>query len=111
MSEQPEITQRDLRNRSEEIMDAVENGQAFTVTRGGHRIGEHRGDGAAMSVPPPHDSAEIPGLEFRHRRRGDEYAEAVTGDYPGGGGMLSMSAVSPASSSRSAGRRVRSWRT
>lgn len=39
MSEQPEITQRDLRNRSEEIMDAVENGQAFTVT-GGHRIGE-----------------------------------------------------------------------
>lgn len=65
----------------------------------------------AMSVPAPHDSAEIPGLEFRHRRRGDEYAEAVTGDYPGGGGMLSMSAVSPASSSRSAGRRVRSSRT
>jgi prevent-host-death family protein len=40
MSEQPEITQRDLRNRSREIMDAVENGQAFTVTRDGHRIGE-----------------------------------------------------------------------
>jgi prevent-host-death family protein len=40
MSEQPEITQRDLRNRSKEIMDAVENGQAFTVTRDGHRIGE-----------------------------------------------------------------------
>jgi prevent-host-death family protein len=36
----PEITQRDLRNRSKEIMDAVENGQAFTVTRDGHRIGE-----------------------------------------------------------------------
>jgi prevent-host-death family protein len=40
MSEQPEITQRDLRNRSKEIMDAVENGQASTVTRDGHRIGE-----------------------------------------------------------------------
>jgi len=40
MATQPEITQRDLRNRSKEIMDAVENGQAFTVTRDGHRIGE-----------------------------------------------------------------------
>jgi prevent-host-death family protein len=40
MSAQPEITQRDLRTRSKEIMDAVEAGQAFTVTRDGHRIGE-----------------------------------------------------------------------
>jgi prevent-host-death family protein len=40
MSAQPEITQRDLRNKSREIMDAVEHGQAFTVTRDGHRIGE-----------------------------------------------------------------------
>jgi prevent-host-death family protein len=40
MTAQPEITQRDLRNRSREIMDAVEHGQAFTVTRDGHRIGE-----------------------------------------------------------------------
>jgi prevent-host-death family protein len=40
MTTQPEITQRDLRNRSKEIMDAVENGQAFTVTRDGHRIAE-----------------------------------------------------------------------
>ncbi len=40
MTTQPEISQRDLRNRSKEIMDAVENGQAFTVTRDGHRIGE-----------------------------------------------------------------------
>jgi prevent-host-death family protein len=40
VSAQPEITQRDLRIRSKEIMDAVENGQAFTVTRDGHRIGE-----------------------------------------------------------------------
>jgi prevent-host-death family protein len=37
---QPEITQRDLRNRSKEIMDAVQHGQAFTVTRDGHQIGE-----------------------------------------------------------------------
>ena len=40
MTSQPEITQRDLRNRSREIMDAVQRGQAFTVTRDGHRIGE-----------------------------------------------------------------------
>ena len=32
----PEITQRDLRSRSREIMDAVEHGQGFTVTRDGH---------------------------------------------------------------------------
>jgi len=40
MSGSPEITQRDLRTRSREIMDAVEHGQSFTVTRDGHRIGE-----------------------------------------------------------------------
>ena len=40
MSSQPEITQRDLRMRSREIMDAVEHGQAFTVTRDGRSIGE-----------------------------------------------------------------------
>jgi prevent-host-death family protein len=36
----PEITQRDLRSRSREIMDAVERGESFTVTRDGYRIGE-----------------------------------------------------------------------
>lgn len=40
MSAQPEISQRDLRLRSREIMDSVERGQAFTVTRDGHRIAE-----------------------------------------------------------------------
>lgn len=40
MSQQPEITQRDLRARSKEIMNAVEAGQSFTVTRDGHEIGE-----------------------------------------------------------------------
>lgn len=40
MSVQPEISQRDLRLRSREIMDSVERGQAFTVTRDGHQIGE-----------------------------------------------------------------------
>ncbi|MEU6646962.1 type II toxin-antitoxin system prevent-host-death family antitoxin [Saccharomonospora sp. NPDC046836] len=40
MSIQPEITQRDLRSRSREIMDAVEHGQSFTVTRDGHGIAE-----------------------------------------------------------------------
>jgi prevent-host-death family protein len=37
---QPEITQRDLRSRSKEIMDAVQDGQSFTVTSDGHKIGE-----------------------------------------------------------------------
>jgi prevent-host-death family protein len=69
MTAQPEITQRDLRNRSKEIMDAVENGQAFTVTRDGHRIGEliplrrrrryvPRQEFAAMSRSAPAMSAE-----------------------------------------------------
>jgi len=40
MAAQPEITQRDLRTKSKEIMDAVQSGQSFTVTRDGHRIGE-----------------------------------------------------------------------
>lgn len=40
MTTQPEITQRDLRSRSKEIMDAVQHGQSFTVTRDGHRIAE-----------------------------------------------------------------------
>jgi antitoxin (DNA-binding transcriptional repressor) of toxin-antitoxin stability system len=40
VSNQPEITQRDLRMRSREIMDAVEGGQSFTVTRDGRSIGE-----------------------------------------------------------------------
>ncbi|MDQ2699286.1 MAG: type II toxin-antitoxin system prevent-host-death family antitoxin [Actinomycetota bacterium] len=37
---QAEISQRDLRMRSREIMDAVESGESFTVTRDGHEIGE-----------------------------------------------------------------------
>lgn len=64
MTANPEITQRDLRTRSREIMDAVEHGQSFTVTRDGHRIGEliplrqrrrfvSRQDFAAMSRNAP----------------------------------------------------------
>jgi antitoxin (DNA-binding transcriptional repressor) of toxin-antitoxin stability system len=34
------ISQRDLRMRSREIMDSVEAGQRFTVSRGGHDIAE-----------------------------------------------------------------------
>lgn len=37
---QTAISQRDLRLRSKEIMDRVERGQGFTVTRDGHEIGE-----------------------------------------------------------------------
>ena len=64
----PEITQRDLRSRSREIMDAVEHGQSFIVTRDGHRIGElvpirrrrfvSRQEFAAMSRNAPAGSLE-----------------------------------------------------
>jgi antitoxin (DNA-binding transcriptional repressor) of toxin-antitoxin stability system len=40
MPVQAEITERDLRNRSKEIVDALKNGQGFTVTHDGRRIGE-----------------------------------------------------------------------
>jgi len=40
MSGQAEISQRDLRIRSKEIVDAVEHGQSFNVTRDGREIGE-----------------------------------------------------------------------
>lgn len=40
MGRQPEVSQRDLRLRSKEIMDSVERGHSFTVTRDGHEIGE-----------------------------------------------------------------------
>ena len=64
MTVQPEITQRDLRNRSKEIMDAVQGGRAFTVTRDGQQIGEliplrrrrrfvPRGEFASMSRAAP----------------------------------------------------------
>lgn len=40
MAASHEINQRDLRMRSREIMDAVERGASFTVTRDGREIGE-----------------------------------------------------------------------
>jgi prevent-host-death family protein len=75
----PEITQRDLRSRSREIMDAVEHGQSFTVTRDGHQIGElipirgrrrfvSRQEFAAMS-------RSAPGIDL-HAFRADQDAAA-----------------------------------
>jgi prevent-host-death family protein len=49
---QPKISQRDLRLRSREIMDAVEQGQTFTVTRNGREIGE--------LVPKSHPRTLVP---------------------------------------------------
>jgi prevent-host-death family protein len=40
MSAPREVSQRDLRMRSKEIMDAVERGDSFTITRDGHQIGQ-----------------------------------------------------------------------
>ncbi|MFQ6393408.1 type II toxin-antitoxin system Phd/YefM family antitoxin [Nocardia sp. KC 131] len=85
MSAQPEITQRDLRNKSKEIMDAVEHGQSFTVTRDGHQIGEliplrrrrrfvNRDDFVAMSRNAP-----VVDLET-FRRDQDAAADHEAGD-------------------------------
>lgn len=62
MTAQPSITQRDLRNRSKEIMDAVQNGQAFIVTRDGHQIGE--------LVPLRRRRRFVPRQEFAAMSRG-----------------------------------------
>ncbi|WP_062349986.1 type II toxin-antitoxin system Phd/YefM family antitoxin [Herbidospora yilanensis] len=35
-----EISQGDLRNRSAEIMDGVERGESYALTRDGHHIGD-----------------------------------------------------------------------
>ena len=40
MTIEQQVSQRDLRLRSREIMDAVERGETFTVTRDGREIGE-----------------------------------------------------------------------
>ncbi len=88
MCPQPEITGRDLRTRSHEIIDALENGQAFTITRHGHPIGTlvplrhtrrfvSQQDFAAMSSGAPalsidafradQDAATAPELDDRGR--------------------------------------------
>jgi prevent-host-death family protein len=56
MTARPEITQRDLRNKSREIMDAVEGGQGFTVTRDGRAIGE--------LIPTRHRRRFVPRADF-----------------------------------------------
>ena len=61
MTTHPEITQRDLRTRSREIMDAVEHGESFTVTRDGHRIGE--------LIPLRHRRRFVSRQEFTARSR------------------------------------------
>jgi prevent-host-death family protein len=39
MGAQPEISQRDLQTNTGDILDALEAGQAFTITRDGREIG------------------------------------------------------------------------
>ncbi|GAB3798522.1 hypothetical protein GCM10028798_10900 [Humibacter antri] len=51
-----EVSQRDLRLRSREIMDAVEHGSSFTVTRDGRGIGE--------LIPLRHRARFVPRDEF-----------------------------------------------
>ncbi|TCO14808.1 antitoxin (DNA-binding transcriptional repressor) of toxin-antitoxin stability system [Kribbella steppae] len=72
MSGLPEITQRDLRMRSREIMDAVQGGQIFIVTRDGHRIGE--------LVPLRRRRRFVPRAEFAAMSR--TAPEVSLDDYP-----------------------------
>ena len=50
------VSQRDLRMRSKEIMDALETGQTFTVTRDGREIG--------TLAPSSHRRTFVPADEF-----------------------------------------------
>ncbi|MDT8913964.1 type II toxin-antitoxin system prevent-host-death family antitoxin [Amycolatopsis sp. PS_44_ISF1] len=65
MSLYHEITQRDLRNRSGEIMDAVEHGSTFVLTRSGTPIGE---------LIPLRRRQAVPRAQFA---RGSEHAPAI----------------------------------
>ena len=56
-----EISQRDLRMRSLEIMDAVERGESFTVTRDGREIGE--------LIPLRRPKRFVPRADFVHASR------------------------------------------
>jgi hypothetical protein len=79
MAAQPEITQRDLRNRSREIMDAVERGQAFTVTRDGHPISEldRWVDGAELPAEMAISAVTLAELSAGpHEVRGDDEQRA-----------------------------------
>ena len=62
MATNAEISQRDLRMRSREIMDAVERGETFTVTRDGREI--------AVLVPIGSRRRFVPTDEFLRLGRG-----------------------------------------
>ncbi|MFD7159125.1 prevent-host-death protein [Kribbella sp. NPDC059898] len=51
-----EVTEHDLRTKSEEIMDALQRGHSFTMTRDGHRIG--------ALIPSPRSRRFVPRAEF-----------------------------------------------
>nr|WP_300144095.1 type II toxin-antitoxin system prevent-host-death family antitoxin [Propionicimonas sp.] len=72
MSLPHEISQRDLRMRSREIMDAVEHGEKFTVTRDGRPIGELVPLRPRRSVPAEEflaASASAPRVDYEQFRR------------------------------------------
>lgn len=57
-----EISQRDLRNRSAEIMDGLERGERYAVTRNGHHVGD--------LVPLRHRRRAVSRAEFAAVSRG-----------------------------------------
>ena len=81
----PEITSRNLRSSSREILDAVQNGQTSIVTRDGHEVGQlvplhrrrfvSRDEFAAM--PRPHADIDLAGFRADQDATVEAYA-----DYP-----------------------------
>ena len=86
MNVMPEISQRDLRMRSKEIMDAVERGQAFTVTRDGREIGQLLPMPRRRRFVPRSDfaaaSAAVPALDLARFREDQAASLDVRADDP-----------------------------
>lgn len=85
MMRQAQVSPRDLRSHGREILDAVEDGQSFIVTRDGREVGElvplqqrrrfvPRADFAAMSVGVGGTNPE----RFRHEQ--DAYLDPYVDD-------------------------------
>lgn len=67
-----EITQRELRNQSGEIMRALDKGESFLVTRNGVPVGELTPLRQRMFVPAEAALAAFsgaPGMEFQRFRK------------------------------------------
>jgi prevent-host-death family protein len=81
------ITQRQLRNQSAEIMDRLEQGQSFTVTRNGRALAELTPLGNRRRSVPSAELltafSDLPPLDFRQLRTDADTLFADEGDRVG----------------------------